>query len=98
MNTIYAKLITLREDLGGYIVYVFQNLTDNSYEMVIRLPRWESPIIKIGDVGFLKFKEYIAGKDTWYDKSTGENVPYIYTNVYFVDFVYEKPKESDLTL
>lgn len=98
METIYAKLMTLREDVGGYTVYVFQNLTNGAYEMLTRLPRWESPILKIGDVGFLKYNEVIAGEDTWYNPSTGQRVPYRFTGVYFVDFVHEKPVEPDLTL
>ena len=38
METIYAKLITLREDVGGYIIYVFQNLANGTYESVLRQP------------------------------------------------------------
>lgn len=98
METIHAKLITLREDVGGYIIYVFQNLANGTYEMVTRLPRWESPVLKIGDVGFLKYNEVIAGEDTWYDSTIGQKVPYRFTGVYFIDFFYEKPAESDLIL
>lgn len=98
METIHAKLITLREDVGGYIIYVFQNLANGAYEMITRLPRWESPVLKIGDVGFLKYNEVIAGEDTWYDRESGQKVPYRFTGVYFIGFVYEKPAESDLIL
>lgn len=98
METIHARLVTLREDIGGYIIYVFQNLDNGTYEMVTRLPRWESPVLKIGDVGFLKYNEVIAGEDTWYNPVTEKNVPYRFTKVYFEDFVHEKPEESDLIL
>lgn len=98
METIHAKLITLREDIGGYIIYVFQNLANGTYEMVTRLPRWESPILKIGDVGFLKYTEVIAGEDTWYDRESSQKIPYRFTGVYFIDFVCEKPSESNLIL
>lgn len=98
MEVIRAKLITYREDMGGYIIYVFENLANGTYEMCTRLPRWETPILKIGDVGFLKYNEVIAGEDTWYNRDTGQQVPYRYTGVYFMDFVYEKPAESDLVL
>lgn len=97
-EVIHAKLITYREDIGGYIIYVFQNLANGSYEMCTRLPRWESPIIRIGDKGFVKYREVIAGKDTWYDNKSNQNIPYLYTGVYFVDFVYEKPEKQDLIL
>lgn len=98
MEVIHAKLVTYREDVGGYIVYVFQNLADGTYELCIRLPRWETPFLKIGDVGFLKYNEVRAGEDTWYNPETQSHVPYKQTQVYFVDFVYEKPVESDLIL
>lgn len=98
MEIIHAKLITYREELGGYIMYVFQNLDTNLYEMCTRLPNWETPVLQIGDEGFLKFDEVIAGKDTWYDSNLDSFVPYRYTKVYFIDFVYEKPTESDLVL
>lgn len=98
METIRAELITFREDLGGYIIYVFKNLANGTYEMCTRMPRWESPGLKIGDVGYLKYNIVIAGDDSWYNKNTNTKVSYNYTNVYFVDFIYERPKEADLIL
>jgi hypothetical protein len=97
MGVIHAKLLAYREDVGDYIIYAFENLTDGTYEICTRLPRWESPILKVGDIGFLKYKEVVAGEDTWYDWTTGRHVPYKQPGVYFIDFVCEKPVE-DLTL
>lgn len=95
MIVIHAQLITYRNDFGDYTIYVFKNLEDNTFEMMTRLPRWEAPIINIGDTGFVKFKEVLAGKDTWYDKNTGKEVPYYYDGIYFIDFVLDKNIEQD---
>lgn len=98
MEVIHAKLITYREDFGGYIVYVFEDLKTGKPEMVTRLPNWQTPFLKIGDIGYLKYKEVIEGEDTWYNRDTRKKIPYGHTQVYFEDFVYEKPAESDLVL
>lgn len=98
MKVIHAKLITFKENIGGYIVYVFENLADGTYEICTRLPRWEIPILKIGDVGFLKYGEMVGGKDTWYDPESCTHNYYRKTQVYFIDFVYEKPVVEDLIL
>lgn len=97
MFVIHATLVAFREDVGGYLIYVFQkvdslgNLVEDSYEMCVQLPNWNAPVLRIGDTGFLKYKQVHAGKDTWYDSDLGEFKPYKWTNEYFVDFVYEKP-------
>lgn len=99
-KVILSELVALREDIGGYIVYVFSikngKLPYDKYIMCTRFPNWESPYIKIGDVGFLKYREVDAGIDKWFD---GENfIKYKYTGVHFLDFIYEKPKEDCLIL
>lgn len=98
METIHAKLVASREDVGDYTIYVFQNLETSSYAMVTKLPRWDSTIINIGDTGFLKYEEVIAGKDTWFNYELGKQVPYKYTGVYFRDFVKDLPKPKKLIL
>lgn len=95
-KVVYAKLIALREDIGGYIVYVFEiiegKLPYDKYIMCTRFPNWECPFIQINDVGFLKYKEVEAGKDKWFD---GYNyIPYKYTGIHFIDFVYKKEKDD----
>lgn len=97
-EVIRAEFIAFREDVGGYIIYVFQNLANGTYEMCTRLPNWEAPFLVIGDTGFLKYKSVQAGKDTWYNSVENRDVPYKRTDKYFVDFVYERPQTSDLIL
>lgn len=101
MFTIKAKLKELRRDLGGYILYVFENLDDDKwyskYISTVRFPNWEEPFVNIGDIGYLDFKEVIAGKDTWWDKVNNKYVPYNYDNRIFIRFVKEC-EHTDLTV
>lgn len=102
IKTAYVKLVAFREDLNNYIIYVFEiingKLPFEKYIMCTRFPNWESPIILIGDIGFLKFKEVIAGKDMWYDPQTGNTIPYKYTGIHFIDFVQEKKEVDNLII
>ena len=96
MVTIHAKLLVKEHDLGGYTTYVFENLDDASfghkYLMLTRWPNWQCRNIDVGEVGYVTYKEVIAGQDTWWD---GTNfIPYNYTNVVFIKFVKEKPDNS----
>ena len=99
IKTAYVKLVAFREDFGGYVIYVFEIIDGKSpfekYIMCTRFPNWESSLIMIGDVGFLKYKEVIAGKDMWYDIQTGNTIPYKYTGIHFIDFVQQKNSEED---
>lgn len=92
----HGKLIALKED-WGYITYVFQNLDEcdvlHKYLMCVRFPNWECPTLFIGDKGFVKFKEVIAGIDKWYDGN--EFIPYKFTDIHFLNFVFET-KEQDI--
>lgn len=76
----------------GYTTYVFQNLDGVSfldkYIMVTRWPRWEHRNLDIGEIGYLTYKEVIAGKDTWWDGN--QFIPYNYTNIVFIKFIKEK--------
>lgn len=100
MHTVKAKLLEERKDYGGYIIYVFENLDAKSsfdkYIMTVRFPHWESPLLRKGAVGFLKFKEVIAGKDTWWDRTTNKYICYNYDNIIFIDFIHET--SDDLTV
>lgn len=103
MSTIRAKLLTYREEIGGYTVYVFEDLDaktwDKKYRITLRLPNWETPILKIGDVGYLSFREVVAGRDVWWDRNTQSEKFYNYNNSLFENFIHEKPLESsDLVL
>ena len=100
MYTIRAKLKTMRNDGQGYLVYVFENVESNNpkYIMMVRFPNWESPFPRIGEVGFLKYKEVIAGEDKWWDPITNKYVVYNYDNFIFLDFIREQPEEQTVLL
>lgn len=102
IKTIHGILVGLNESFGGYITYVFKNLDGTNvfdrYIMCTRFPNWESPFIEIGDVGFVKYREVFGGIDEWYDKLNDELVKYKYTDIHFLDFVYDKEKPDEITL
>lgn len=80
----------------GYTTYVFKNLDSVSpfdkYIMTTRWPNWQHRNIDIGEIGYLTYKEVIAGQDTWWDGS--QFIPYNYTNIVFIKFVKEKDNSS----
>lgn len=70
----------------------------DKYIMCTRFPNWDSPVLDVGDVGYVKYREVFGGIDEWYDKLNDELVKYNYTDIHFLDFVYEKEKLDDITL
>ena len=87
-----AELLTYREDPGEYIIYVFRDLANYSkYIMCTRFPRWETPPVKVGERGYLNYKEIIAGRDMWFNVETNEFVYYAYNTIQFINFVPETP-------
>ena len=96
MITIKAKLLCKEHDLMGYTIYVFQNLdsvsTFDKYIMTTRWPNWQHRSIDIGEIGYLTYKEVIAGQDTWWDGS--KFIPYNYTNIVFIKFIKEKDNSN----
>lgn len=103
---IYAKLLVKEENLGGYITYVFQNMDKESYDldkyvMCTRFPNWEVQSFKEGDIGFLHYKDIIAGRDTWYSPRDGVFYAYNYNGIQFLNFIKhdrDKRKEEDITM
>lgn len=95
-KTIHAELVTFRHGCWGYITYVFRDIDrpDNDYISCVRFPNWDCADLRIGDVGFLKYKEVVAGDSRWYDWRDNKYVPYKYSGIHFLDFVYDKPKED----
>ena len=98
--TIYAELVEQREDIGGYITYVFKVLDDDniqqigtSYLMCVRYPNWEHCEVSKGDKGFLNIKEVQAGKDTWFDG--GDYHFYRYDDIIFLKFIKESHQITD---
>ena len=95
MPIVKARLITSRKELGGYIIYIFENLDwdkiKSHYIKVVRFPHWETPPVKEGDIGFLEYIEVKAGVDSWFDRNSQNFVLYNYDNTIFKDFIHNKP-------
>lgn len=102
IKIIHGKLIAQKDNFGEYITYVFLNLDStevlDKYLMCTRFPNWESPFVEVGDTGYVKYREVFGGIDEWYDKLTDELVKYKYTDIHFLDFVYDTKKEDEITL
>lgn len=100
MIVYHCELLTYQRDCGDYIVYVFKNLDANGfldkYIMCTKHPNWQSNPISIGDKGYLKVKEIVAGRDNWYNVDSKEMIPYKFDGVQFFDFVKEKHKDSEV--
>lgn len=79
-----AKLIAIRD--GTYTIYVFKNTETNEYIMCTKLPNWQTPDVFIGNEGFLQIQIVKAGEE-YFDVNTEETIKYLYTNIYFKNFV-----------
>lgn len=90
--TILCELLAKKEEPGGYIVYVFKNLDDHTYLMCTRLPNWDCSNIELGDIGYLDYKQVIAGIDEWYNQSSKNFIKYNYTGIYFNNFILKEDK------
>lgn len=94
MITVHAQLIGVEKDIMNYITYVFKNLDSapfgHNYIMCTRFPNWQHGALELNDSGYLTYMEVVAGKDTWYDKTTGQDIPYNYSNLVFIKFVSDK--------
>ncbi|GMO10860.1 MAG: hypothetical protein Nk1A_9160 [Endomicrobiia bacterium] len=98
-DTIRAEVVATKEEPGGYIVIVVLNTVRNEYLMCTKLPNWSCRTPVKGEIGYLQYREFIAGEDTWYDFSKGEKIPFKYTGLYFWNFVKEEDEENtEITL
>jgi len=79
-----VKLLAVRE--GTYTVYVFKVIERDDYIMCTRLPNWQVPEIAVDDVGFLQYQIVKAGED-YFDPKTEKTVKYLYSNIYFMNFI-----------
>lgn len=96
--TIYCKLVALEEETLGYITYVFECLEPDAtfghrYVMTTRWPNWQHKYLELGEIGYLTYKEVVAGVDTWYDGDTF--IPYNYSNIIFIKFIEKEEKIDD---
>ena len=88
MNLIFkGKLIASKLDF--YTVYVFQNLDTHEYVMCTKLPNWQTPLINIGDIGFVEIQIVKAG-DEYFNLETQATAKYQYSNIYFINFILEQ--------
>lgn len=83
-NIAEVKLLATRE--GPYTIYVFQELDSRQYIMCTKLPNWHSVELSIGDIGYLEYSIIKAG-DSYYDPTEDKYIKYLYSNVYFINFV-----------
>lgn len=95
--TLKTQLVSYRKE-HPYTIYVFKNLDLPEYIMCTRFPNWNTPLIDIGDKGFLNYRIVIAGRDTWYDQEKDVLVPYKYSGNHFVNFIPLKEKLKDIIL
>ena len=97
MKTIHAKLVASAYELEKYTIYVFENLDADGefkYITVTRLPNWEQPQLKVGDIGYLEYKEVRAGIDKWYNRDLGKFLDYGFSEIYFIKFVFENKSDN----
>ena len=99
MYTFLGKLVAYKEEVGGYIIYVFKKIDyKNEYEMCTRLPNWNTDTLKIGDIGYVSIKPIIAGEDTWYDHTLNKKILYKYDGNYFINFIKHMKTKDKLIL
>ena len=92
-----VKLVAKYNEDFGYITYVFECLEkymieQSKYIMCVQFPNWEQKEIKLGDIGYLEFRELRAGIDKWFDGE--KQIPYNYDIVQFIKFI-EKPEDAN---
>ncbi len=98
ISIIRACLLASREDFGGYITYVFKNLNTGKLEMCVRLPNWNTPHVNQGDCGWLKTKLVIGGQTPYYSINNQKQEIYKYSQIYFEDFILDKPEQNKIIL
>lgn len=94
-ETIFCEMVAYREDPDGYVHYVFKDLVEFCYVMVTKLPNWDLPFIEIGDTGYMKYMEAVAGQDTWWDAKNEVNVPYKSDGSYMLNWIFSTGKQTN---
>lgn len=93
-ETFHGTLVRKKE--GMYTLYVFQK--DNSeYVMCTKLPNWGPYNINVGDSGFCTVDTVLAGEE-YFHRETGEVIKYMYSNIYFKEFIQDKKQVEDIRL
>lgn len=87
-----ARLLAIRG--GNYTMYVFLDITYGGLIMCTKAPNWQTPDIKVGQEGYLKYEIAEAGKE-YYDPATDTKIKYKYSNIYFINFVSKSEVIND---
>lgn len=93
-ETFHGTLVQKKE--GMYTLYVFQK-DNEEYLMCTKLPNWGPYVIEIGDKGFITVDTVNAGEE-YYDRITGDTVKYMFSNVYFKEFIKDKEQVIKIRL
>ena len=93
-ETFHGMLVQKKE--GMYTLFVFQK-DNNEYIMCTKLPNWGPYIINVGDSGFVTVDTVSAGEE-YYDRESGETVKYMFSNIYFKEFIKDKERVEDIRL
>lgn len=90
-----TRLVRVEEVLhepSGYITYVFETLENrdrdflqSNYIMCIRYPNWDHRSLRIGEEGFLCYRNIQEGIDKYFDGKS--MIPYNQTSIQFMKFV-----------
>lgn len=94
--TIHGTVVAFRDDMYKTIVVESLEEPQNSffkYTMMTICPNWQGTLPKLKDVGYFEFEEANAG-DKYYNRETGEEGVYQYSDNYFITFV-EEPKVTE---
>lgn len=93
-ETFHGALVQKKE--GMYTIYVFQK-DNGEYLMCTKLPNWGPYIINIGDSGFFTV-DYVTAGEEYFDRLSGETVKYMFSNIYFKEFIKDKELVKEIRL
>lgn len=86
LQTVSAKLVAREVDPLGYVTYVFETPDlESKYLMCVQFKNWDHRLLQIGEVGYVTYREIIAGMDKWFDGN--DFIPYRYDNIQFIKFI-----------
>lgn len=101
MISIKAKINVIRQEFGGYITYIFENLEStswtNKYILVTRYPNWEDSFPNIGDVGYITYSEIICGEE-YFNTRTQKYEKYQSTHFRYDKFLIEQKIDNNYVM
>lgn len=89
MNIVRAKLVAYKEELGGYMTYVFRNAETGEPIMCTKFTNWNTAPVQVWSTGYLAYKSILPGVDKWYDPATDSFMRYRFEGYQFINFVPE---------